>query len=164
MKTATRHQQALIRLDQIANQFTGIGVVSHRPDRHDHGQIGAASPGTIGAPAVLAALGAKPPGKTVIGQGIQFGVGPQVDTAAIAAIAAVGTAEGNVFLPPEADAAVAAVAGLDPDDDLIDEFHGVLCEPWTKQKPRTGLSTRSVKLGGTIAPAGCSRTCDCGDP
>ena len=43
------------------------------------------------------------------------------DIPAVSAVAAVGAATGNVLLPPEADAAVAAVAGLDEYFDLIDK-------------------------------------------
>ena len=47
-----------------------------------------------------------------------------VDGAAAAAVAAVGTAAGDELLAAEAQAAVAAVAGRDLDVDFVDE-HGI---------------------------------------
>jgi len=50
--------------------------------------------------------------------------GLEDDITALAAVAAVRAASGDVFLPAEADASPAAVAGLDKDLDLVNEFHG----------------------------------------
>ena len=50
-------------------------------------------------------------------------VGNQPDRATAAAIAAIGAAERDELLATEADAAVAAVAGMDFDDRFVDEFH-----------------------------------------
>ena len=47
--------------------------------------------------------------------------GDQENVAAAAAVAAAGAAAGDELLAPERKAAVAAVAGLDRDDDFIDE-------------------------------------------
>jgi hypothetical protein len=44
----------------------------------------------------------------------------------MSAIAAVRTAEGYKFFAAKTHAATAAVAGLDPDSRLIDEFHWLL--------------------------------------
>jgi hypothetical protein len=55
-------------------------------------------------------------------KGIRIVIGPQDDVAAVAAIAAVGAAEGDVFFPPEAGAAVAAVPALDVNLHAIHEF------------------------------------------
>jgi hypothetical protein len=143
VKAAARHQQPLARL---------------RPDRRSvrryrhHGPVVPTGTTMVRSaplrPVQLAPIpfwprsARKPPGKAVIGQGIQFGVGLQVDAAAIAAIAAIGAAEGDVFLPPEADATVAAVAGLDPDDDFIDEFHGVLRTVDKRKAPNGAFDSR----------------------
>src|SRR5690606_2208598 len=54
---------------------------------------------------------------------IEAGVGDQPDAAAVPAVAAVGTAEGNELLAPETDAAVAARPCLDSDGRFVDEFH-----------------------------------------
>jgi hypothetical protein len=83
-------------------------------------------------------LGLKPAGKAVVGEGIQFRIRDQVDAAAVAAVAAVGTAEGNVFLPPETDTTVAAIAGFNPDEDFIDKFHDALTLKPHKRKAPNG--------------------------
>ena len=54
----------------------------------------------------------------------QARVDPQDDAAAAAAVAAVGTAPGDVRLAPEGRCAVAAVAGADPDLDAVEEHRG----------------------------------------
>ena len=41
----------------------------------------------------------------------------------VAAVAAIRSAKGNVFFTPETDAAVAAVAGFNPDNDFINKLH-----------------------------------------
>jgi hypothetical protein len=60
-----------------------------------------------------------------VDQRVEALVGDQPDRAAMAAVAAVGAAERNELLATEADAAVAAVTGLDFDDRFVDEFHDV---------------------------------------
>ena len=158
MKPPRATQQALIRLDQIANQFTGIGVVSHRPDRHDHDQIGAASPwAQLAPPAVLAALGAKPPGKTVIGQKFQFGVDPQVDATAIAINRRRRDRQRMYFsrrkLTQPSPPSPASTRMMTSSTNFIG-----LQNRGQNKKPGRG----SYTLGEAwrhIAPAGCSRTC-----
>src|SRR2546427_403304 len=59
----------------------------------------------------------------VVDGGIDFAVGNAPDAAASPAVAAVGTAAGNILLAPEGNHSVAAVAGDDFDDRFIDEFH-----------------------------------------
>src|SRR5262245_54796938 len=55
------------------------------------------------------------------GQVIDTAPGDHNDAAAIAAVAAIGSAVWDVLLAPEADAAVATAASLDFDSDAIDE-------------------------------------------
>ena len=86
--------------------------------------VGAASPHVL-AHAVLAAFGAMHPLIAEIHQGIDVVVGEQPDAAAIATIATIGSAEGDVFFAAKAHAAAAAIAGLDPNQCLVDELHAV---------------------------------------
>jgi hypothetical protein len=58
-----------------------------------------------------------------IDQGVEVLVGLQPDVAAVAAVAAVGTAQRNELLAAEGDAAIAAVAGGHGDFSFVDEFH-----------------------------------------
>lgn len=53
-----------------------------------------------------------------------IGVGFEDDAAAVAAVAAVGSAAGDEFFTAEAAAAVAAVAGFGVDADLVNKLHG----------------------------------------
>ncbi len=57
------------------------------------------------------------------GQTIDAGLGAENHAAAVAAVAAIGSAERDVLFAAEADATVSAVAGIDLDFDAIDE-HG----------------------------------------
>ena len=59
----------------------------------------------------------------VVDQGIEPGHRFDHDVAAIAAVAAVGTAELDEFLAPERQAAVAAVAALHQDLGFVEEAH-----------------------------------------
>ncbi len=52
---------------------------------------------------------------------IEILVRNEEDTAAFAAVSAIGTAFGDVFLPPEANTTVSSVARLGPDFRLIDK-------------------------------------------
>ena len=68
--------------------------------------------------------------KLVLGQGgqvVDAVLGDDDHAAAVAAVAAVGPALGDVLLAPEADAAVAAAASLDFDSDAIDEHGFIVC-------------------------------------
>src|SRR6185312_15053208 len=58
-----------------------------------------------------------------IDQGVEAFVGDQPHRTAETAVAAVGTTERDELLAAEADAAVAAIAGLDFDIGFVDEFH-----------------------------------------
>ena len=55
------------------------------------------------------------------GKAVDAFLGDEDHAAAVAAVAAVGPAAGDVFLAAEADAAVAPLAGLDADFDFVDE-------------------------------------------
>ena len=63
-----------------------------------------------------------------VDQRVQVLPGLEHDVAAAPAVAAVRPAELDVFLPPEADHAVAAVTGAEVDLALVEEFHGVFAK------------------------------------
>ena len=58
-----------------------------------------------------------------VDQGVEVGVGDDIDVAASAAVAAIRAAEFFKFLVPEGRAAVAAVARGDVDECFVNEFH-----------------------------------------
>src|SRR5215472_4307715 len=120
---AARQHNALFDFGQVGQQRDVILVVDLRADRHFENDIGA-----VGAVPVLAHAGAAV-GRgemllvAVIDQRIKpidrFGD----DIAALAAIAAVRTAEFDEFLAPERDATVAAVAGANVNLGLVEKLH-----------------------------------------
>ena len=74
--------------------------------------------------AALAALGAMLGVVAEVDEGVAVGIGDEVDRAAGAAIAAVGTAARHELLAAEAQAAGAAMPRLDVDVDVVDEHGG----------------------------------------
>jgi len=60
----------------------------------------------------------------IVEEGVEVRHAFQDDVAAPAAVAAVRPAELDILLPPEADGAVAPVAGADINLGLIEELHG----------------------------------------
>src|SRR5690606_40078026 len=123
MPAALRHLELLAVLDVIADQLAGFLVVDQRAGRHLNEQVGARPSGAVGAAAVLAALGLVGARDTEIGQCGEAGIAYQPDAAAVAAVPAIGTAEGNVFLAAETDRAIPAIAGYYLDGRLINKLH-----------------------------------------
>ena len=88
-------------------------------------QVGGGGAVPLGALAGLATLRFPVLSMGKRGETIHTFTGTQDHTPATAAIAPIGTAFGDVLFPPEADAAITALAGLDADLYFIDE-HGDL--------------------------------------
>ena len=110
---AAADQHALAVLGQVADDFVGGDVDDLGADRHPDDHVFAGLAVHLPAHAVLAALGAELALVPEVDQGVEVLVGFQSDAAAIAAVAAIRSAERNEFLATKADAAVAAVAGGD---------------------------------------------------
>ena len=108
---------------QILQHVAVVGVHDDRAGRNADDQIFGAAAVAVGAAAVLAALGAPLLAMGERDEAIDARLGDHDDAAAVAAVAAVGTAARHVLLAAEAHAAVAAAAGFDFDGDAIDE-HG----------------------------------------
>ena len=96
-------------------------LVDHGAHRHLEHQVGARGAMHAAALAVSAALGLKVVFEAVIDQRGHADIGFKHHVAAMAAVAAVGTALGHVRLAAKRHAACAAVAALDVDSDLINE-------------------------------------------
>src|ERR1700744_6180585 len=92
--------------------------------RHLDAQILAAGAGPVGPGAALAARRPEMLGVAEIDQGIEALDRLEDYVAALAAIAAVGTAIFDELLAPEADRARPAGAGADEDLGLVEEMHG----------------------------------------
>src|SRR5713226_9233638 len=83
-------------------------------------------------------------GITKIGQGIEAAISDEINAATVAAVAAIRSAAGNKFFPPETECAVAAIARDDPNCRLINKFHVL------KIKNPAGLPRRGVCALGKL--------------
>jgi hypothetical protein len=80
------------------------------------------------------------------------------DAAAVAAVAAVGPAEGHELLAPEAHAAAAAVSGLDLDARFVDEFHGDVPAPTKNPACEPGFFDRGQR-GSNYSASTLTKVC-----
>ncbi len=123
METAARHHQALPRAHQVTEQLAGFGLVHEGTDRHLDDQVLPGFTTAVVAASVFTTLGNELALMPEIDQRVDAAVGFQQHAAAVAAVTAVRSAHGNVFLAPETDTAIAAVTGTHIDFRLIYEFH-----------------------------------------
>ena len=79
--------------------------------------------------AVLAPLGAEVPTAGEPVEGVEVGIDVEDHVPSFAPVATGRPAEGDIFLAPESDAAVAAVPGFDLDDGLVNEHRSALFFP-----------------------------------
>jgi len=140
---ALRNQQFLAVTRQIANDLIGICITHDGADWDTHSQVVAAAAVTLPTHAVFTTLGAKMALMAKIDERIQTLIGDQINTAAIAAIAAVRTAERDELLAPKTDATIASAACKDLDSRFIDELHvtNFLGPGNKKPRSRRGSST-----------------------
>jgi hypothetical protein len=82
--------------------------------------------GAVGAFAVAAAIGFKFAVVTVAQQRVVVGICFKVDAAAVAAVAAGGSAAGHIFFAAKRDATVAAFAGFHKDFGFINKHKKIL--------------------------------------
>ena len=121
---ALDQHDALARRGQVRDQRLIVLFEDLRARRHLQHHVGAAGAGAVLAHAVAALLGLEMLLVAVVDQRVQVRHALDDHVAALAAVAAVGPAELDELLPPEADGAVAAVARADIDLGLIEELHG----------------------------------------
>jgi len=116
--------EGLFRLRQVPERQAGFLIDDDRAGRHANDGVGA-----VGA---VLFLGLAPPAVAAaelrlgdqVQEGAQIRVRRDDHVPAVAAVAAVRPAAGDVFLPPEAHASVPSVAPPDADCGLVDEPHG----------------------------------------
>ena len=96
-------------------------VVEEGADGDFEGGVFAGLAGAVGAEAVAAALGLVLGVEAEVDEGVVAEGGGHEDVAAVAAVAAGGAALGDKLFAAEGHAAVAAVAGLDPDSCFINK-------------------------------------------
>ena len=124
MKTAARDPQFIRPAGQIADHLAAVDVINERAERDLNAEIIGLSTRAAPAHAGPAVARAKQALMAKINQRAEARVRQQIDIAAIAAIAAVRPAFGDEFFPPETQAAVAALARLNPDGRLVNKLHG----------------------------------------
>ena len=114
---------ALADLGQVADQRLVVFLEDLRSCGHFQGDAVATGAGAVAAHAVAAGLGLEMLLEAVVDQRVEPVDGCHPDITAAATIAAVGSAELDVFLAPERDATGATVAGADIDLGFVEEFH-----------------------------------------
>ena len=152
---AAGDDRALSRLTHIRHQFTGIRIGDDGAGGHPHLAVFTALAVLLLAAAVLATAGPD--------QGLEFKIQQRGDSgiddahhiAAVAAVAAAGSAAWLVLLAQKSDTSTPAVAGMHVDLGFIDELHP-RCTPrlaaaCPKEKPR-GPSPRMPASSGGHPP------------
>ena len=119
--SAARHDHFIAGSLQVAEHVAAVAIANERAGRDLDDQVLARPPEAIGALAVLAAVRLPVPLVRKVGEvGMAFR-GAKDDAAAMAAVAAVGAAPRCVFLPAEAEAAVAPIPSSHEDRHAVDE-------------------------------------------
>src|ERR1019366_700828 len=129
----------------------GLHVVSLRADRDADDQVLAALAVLVAAATVLAALAFQCALQGDVEQGRLALVADEDDVASLAAVAARRTAERDVLLPAERDAAVAPGPGQDLHLARIDELHG---GAGCSTVPLVRAYDRRAKVGGPVVLGG----------
>src|SRR5690606_33118362 len=126
-------------------------LVDHGARRHFKRHVHTSASGLVRPLSMRAASGLELGVKPVVHQGVVMGAGHEVHRAAISAVSAVRAASGDEFLAAEAQAAVAAVAGLDRDLYFVDKHAARSCSErlTNKKAPRASRkgSTRRQACG-----------------
>ena len=142
-------EQLIAVARQIAELLAGVEIVDLGPFGHLDVEVGARRPRHVLARAAAAALGAKPPLHSEVGERIDALARHEIDTAAVAAVAAIRTAARDELFAPEADGAAPAGAGLDANVGFIDEFHTEALASGKRKSPalRGFVTNRGARSG-----------------
>ncbi len=111
---------------EVVDELIGGVVVEDGADGDFEGGVFSLVAAHVGAEAVAAALGFPLGVVAEVDEGVVAEGAAHEDVAAVAAVAAGGTAAGDEFFAAEGHGAVAAVAGFDADAGFIDEHLGSL--------------------------------------
>ncbi len=85
------------------------------------------------------------------GEAIDAFAGDQDHAAAVAAVAAVGSAQRHILFPPEADATVTPLARLETNDHFIDK-HGLLAVKFTSNRGKGEGGGEKGRRGSRVGP------------
>jgi hypothetical protein len=111
----------LVGVGEVVDELAGLVIVEESADGDLEDSVFPGLAGAVGAEAVAAALSFVLGVETEVNQSVVTERGGHEDVAAVAAVASGGAALGNKFFAAEGHAAVATVAGLDPDSCLINK-------------------------------------------
>src|ERR1700736_3929172 len=139
--SATGDHDFLVGLRKVEDFFAGVIVVHNRSDRNLQNYIFALAPGLVGPFAVPSALGVVFGVEAEVHQRIVPLAGLHDDVAALAAVAARGSAPRYKLFPAKGHAAISAVAGLDSDFCFVDEhesFSAVAVGGWQQRSALCG--------------------------
>ncbi len=138
--SAPRHGHHLTVRGQIGQAFSGIGVIHQRAYRDIHDAVSTVPPVTVAAFAVAATFGGI---ARVVAKGeqrVEMVTGPEIDRAAIAAVAAGRSAARHELFTAESHTAIAAIATSDIDDGFVNKHR-------TKHKAQGWSETLGLPLG-----------------
>ena len=121
--SAARCHLSLLRSHEVRDQLAGRGVRHQGADRHLQLDIGAVGAMFLVAGAILPPAGLVIAPVAEIDERRQVRIRDHDHAAAAAAVPPVGAAARDVLFAPEADGAVAAVAGLDVDRNLVNKHN-----------------------------------------
>src|SRR5699024_3717361 len=110
--------------DQIKQNHIRIGIEHGGTDGHPQGDIRCAGAVLLASSPIFTGLATMDALIAIIHQCVEIFVGNHVDAGALAAIAAIGAATGDVLFATKAGHAIAAFSGNDLYGDFIDKFHG----------------------------------------
>ena len=130
---AAGDDDALAGLVEVGQEDAVLGVVDERAGRDGDDEVLAVLAVHLLAHGRLAALGVPVVLAGEIEEGVFVRVGEEDDAAAVAAVAAIGAALGDVLFAAERDAARAAVTGLYVDLGFVNK-HGVLTADWGTER------------------------------
>src|SRR5262249_45565992 len=114
-------QKPLARSSEVVQFLAGFRVVYHRADRRLQLDRLPLMPGAVAALAMASALRLVLGVETEMKKRVLMLAGNEIDIAAAAAIAAARTSARDVLLAPKGQTAIAAVASLYVDPDLVNE-------------------------------------------
>src|SRR5690606_37485469 len=150
---------------QVADQRLAVFLEDLGSGRYLEHDIGAARAGAVAAHAVHAGSGLEMLLVAIVDQRVESGHRLDPYVAAVATIAAVGSAEFDELLPPERDTAGAAVARTNVDLGRVKKFHGNLAVPSAAAPaaptPWSSIASRARKRAEKLPPScgnliGCS--------
>ena len=142
-----KQHHAVAGLGQVGDQRLAVLLEHLRARRQLQHHVGAAGAGAVLAHAMAALLRLEVLLVAIVEQRVEVRHAFEDDVAAFAAVAAVRSAELDIFLAAEADAAVAAVTGAHIDLGFIEELHFRALSRGLRVASSLGERPRRASLG-----------------